>query len=72
MHRTIGRQDLWVNEYVIRYDDERPLNVVGIMEFANGKLIRERIYFGEPWQLPAWPARWVEPMNKAEATEPSA
>lgn len=25
-----------------------------------GKVVRERIYFGEPWEPPAWPARWVE------------
>jgi hypothetical protein len=33
MHRTIGCQDLWVNEYTIRYNGERPHKVVGIMEF---------------------------------------
>jgi hypothetical protein len=47
MHRMIGREDLWVNEYTIRYD-EKPVNVVGIMEFLDGKVVRERIYFGEP------------------------
>ena len=62
MHRTIGRQDLWVNEYVIRYN-EKPVNVVGIMEFRDGKVFRERIYFGEPWEPPAWRAQWVEPMK---------
>ena len=72
MHRTIGRQDLWVNEYTIRYNDEKPLNVVGIMEFRDGKVIRERIYFGEPWERPAWRAQWVEPMEEAEASEASA
>src|SRR4051812_6186932 len=35
IHRTIGRLDLWVNEYTIRYDDTQPLNVVGIMEFRD-------------------------------------
>ena len=70
MHRTIGRQDLWVNEYEIRYDDADPLNVVGIMEFADGKVVRERIYFGQPWNPPAWRARWVEPMD-AEVTDAS-
>jgi hypothetical protein len=70
MHRTIGRQDLWVNEYEIRYDDANPLNVVGIMEFADGKVVRERIYFGQPWNPPAWRARWVEPMD-AEVTDAS-
>ena len=59
MHRTIGCHDLWVNEYTIRYDD-RPVIAVGIMEFRDGKVVRERIYFGEPWEPPAWRARWVE------------
>jgi hypothetical protein len=62
LHRTIGCHDLWVNEYTIRYDD-RPYRVVGIMEFRDGKVIRERIYFGEPWEPPAWRAQWVERMD---------
>jgi hypothetical protein len=66
IHRTIGRQDLWVNEYTIRYNDEQPLNVVGIMEFADGRVVRERIYFGEPWEPPAWRAQWVEPMEERQ------
>jgi limonene-1,2-epoxide hydrolase len=70
LHRTIGRQDLWVNEYEIRYDDGDPLHVVGIMEFTGGKVVRERIYFGQPWEPPAWRARWVEPMD-AEITDTS-
>jgi hypothetical protein len=65
MHRTIGRQDLWVNEYTIGYD-EKPVNVVGIMEFRDGKVARERIYFGEPWEPPAWRAQWVERMEPAQ------
>jgi hypothetical protein len=63
MHRTIGREDLWVNEYTIHYGD-KPVYVVGIMEFGDGgKVIRERIYFGEPWEPPAWRAQWVERMD---------
>ena len=62
LHRIIGCHDLWVNEYTIRYDGE-PVMVVGIMEFRDGKVVRERIYFGEPWEPPAWRAHWVEPMG---------
>jgi SnoaL-like domain len=62
LHRIIGCHDLWVNEYTIRYDD-RPVRVVGIMEFRDGKVVRERIYFGEPWEPPAWRAQWVERME---------
>jgi SnoaL-like domain len=71
MHRTIGCHDLWVNEYTIDYDGENPLNVVGIMEFRDGKVVRERIYFGEPWEPPAWRAQWVEPME-APGASPSS
>jgi hypothetical protein len=63
LHRTIGRQDLWVNELTIRYNDANPYNAVSIMEFRDGKVIRERIYYGEPWEPPAWRAQWVEPMQ---------
>jgi hypothetical protein len=66
LHRISGCHDLWVNEYTIRYDD-RPVMAVGIMEFRDGKVIRERIYFGEPWEPPAWRARWVEPMDPETA-----
>ncbi|HEV2774870.1 MAG TPA: nuclear transport factor 2 family protein [Solirubrobacteraceae bacterium] len=62
LHRTTGSGDLWVNEYTIRYDD-RPVSAVGIMEFRDGKVARERIYFGESWEPPAWRAQWVERMD---------
>jgi hypothetical protein len=63
LHRTIGRQDLWVNEFTIRYDNANPFEAVSIMEFRDGKVVRERIYYGEPWEPPAWRAQWVEPME---------
>ena len=59
LRRTTGCDDLWVNEYTIRYDDN-PVMAVGIMEFRDGKVVRERIYFGDPWEPPAWRAQWVE------------
>ena len=62
LHRTTGCHDLWVNEYTVRYDG-RPVLVVGIMEFRGEKVVRERIYFGEPWEPPAWRAHWVERMD---------
>jgi hypothetical protein len=59
VHRITGCHDLWVNEYTVRYDG-RPVMVVGIMEFRDEKVVRERIYFGEPWEPPEWRDRWVE------------
>ena len=62
MRRTIGREDLWVNEYVIRYDG-KPSHAVGIMEFRGDKVFRETLYVGDPWEPPAWRAQWVEPLT---------
>ena len=59
VHRITGCHDLWVNEYTVRYDG-RPVLVVGIMEFRDEKVVRERIYFGEPWEPPEWRAQFVE------------
>ena len=59
LRRTTGCGNLWVNEYTIRYDG-RPSCVIGIMEFRDGKVIRETVYVGEPWEPPAWRAGWVE------------
>jgi hypothetical protein len=59
VNRITGCHDLWVNEYTIRYDD-KPVLAVGIMEFRDGKVVRERIYFGDPWEPPEWRAHWVE------------
>ena len=63
MRRTIGRGDLWVNEYTTRYNDEKPHFVVGIMEFRDGRVFRERLYINEPWEPPAWRAHWIEMME---------
>lgn len=63
MRRTLGQGSLWVNEGVIHYDGERPTHFVGIMEFRGDEVVRETIYFGEPWTPPAWRAQWVEPIR---------
>jgi len=59
IRRIIGNGDLWITEYVIVYD-KRPVPTVSIMEFRDGKVIRETQYFAEPFEPPAWRAQWVE------------
>jgi hypothetical protein len=34
------------------------------------KVVRERIYFGDPWEPPAWRARWVERFDPREPDRP--
>jgi hypothetical protein len=60
--RIRGGGALWVSEVVITYDGARPMHAVNIMEIRDGKVIHETIYFGEPWEAPAWRAPWVERM----------
>lgn len=52
IRRTIGCADLWVTETTIRYDGAQPTNAVFIMEFRDGKVVRETDYFGEPFDPP--------------------
>ncbi|WP_419830063.1 nuclear transport factor 2 family protein [Methylobacterium sp.] len=59
VRRIVGSGDLWVTEYVLTYDG-KPSYTVSIMEFRNGKVVRETQYFGDPF--PPGPSRsqWVE------------
>ena len=59
IRRISGTGELWVTEYVITYDD-KPVNVVSIMEFRDNKVARETLYFADPFEAPEWRAQWVE------------
>jgi hypothetical protein len=59
IRRTVGHGAFWISEYVIRYDG-KPVNAVCIMEFADDKVIRETLYFADPFDPPEWRAEWVE------------
>ncbi len=62
VRRTIGAGDLWVTEYVLTYDG-RPSYTVSIMEFVDGKVVRETQYFGDPFEPGRFSrAQWVERM----------
>jgi ketosteroid isomerase-like protein len=59
VERVLGSGDFWVTEYVFFYD-ERPIPTVSIMEFRDGKVARERQYFADRFEAPAWRAPWRE------------
>jgi hypothetical protein len=53
-----GRDDVWVAEISISYD-QGPLNFgVSILEFRGDKIARESIYVTEGFQPPEWRAQW--------------
>jgi hypothetical protein len=57
--RIRGEGNLWITELIITYDG-RPVNVVTIMEFRNGKVAHETHYYGDPFEPPEWRSQWVE------------
>src|ERR1700730_12625555 len=57
--RILRNGDLWITEYTITYQG-RPAHTVSIMEFRNGKVVRETQYFADPFEAPSWRSRWVQ------------
>jgi ketosteroid isomerase-like protein len=61
VRRIVGDGDLWITEYVLRYDG-KPSYTVSIMEFSGDKVVRETQYFADPFEAAGWRAHWVERM----------
>jgi hypothetical protein len=62
VRRIIGKDDLWVTEFILAYDGQ-PSYSVSIMEFLDGKVARETQYFGDPFEPGPSRAQWVERMG---------
>ncbi|HEX6584982.1 MAG TPA: nuclear transport factor 2 family protein [Thermoleophilaceae bacterium] len=53
-----GRDDLWVAEISISYD-QGPWNLgVSILELRGDRIARESIYVTQGWEAPEWRAQW--------------
>ena len=57
--RMLGTGDLWVTEYIITYQDQAAYTV-SIMEFRDGKVVRETQYFADGFEAPPWRSQWVQ------------
>ena len=54
-----GRDELWIAELAIRYEDDGPWSYgISILELRGDKIARESIYVTEGWEAPEWRARW--------------
>ncbi len=62
VRRVLGCGGLWVSELILTYDD-RPVFVASIMEFEDGKVVRESQYFGEPFEPGPSRAQWAGRMD---------
>ena len=58
--RVRGEGNIWVTEYIITYDGGRPVNIITIMEFREGKVTLETLYFADPFEPPEWRSQWVQ------------
>lgn len=63
VRRIIGHGDLWVTEYILKYDG-KPSYTVSMMEFRGEKVARETQYFADPFEAATWRAQWVERMDE--------
>ena len=53
-----GRDDFWVAEVSVSYDQGPRSFGVTLLEFRGDKIARETIYYGESWEPPEWRAQW--------------
>ena len=67
LRRLSGGGDVWFGESVIRYADGTVAYGVARVEFRDGKIWKETRYYAEPFQAPAWRARWVQRIGEPVA-----
>jgi hypothetical protein len=53
-----GRDDLWVAEVAISYDESPWSFGLSVLEFRGDKIARESIYVTDGWEPPEWRAQW--------------
>ena len=62
LRRIVGSGDVWVMEAASNYGDDNVYLVTDIFEFRDGKIAKETRYYAQPFEAPAWRAKWVERM----------
>jgi hypothetical protein len=68
--RVVGSGDVWVIEARSDYGEGQIFHVAMIVEFRDGKIWRDTRYYAEPFEPPAWRARWVEPIEDPAVDNP--
>jgi hypothetical protein len=58
IRRIRGAGHIWVAEMTVSYDGGEPRYGVDVHEIRNGKIVRETVYVGEPFDPPEWRAQW--------------
>lgn len=63
--RLGGEGDHWWSEATVHYADGASWMAVALIEFRDGLIWRERAYFMQPFEAPAWRAQWAERIEPA-------
>ncbi len=53
-----GGPELWVAQGLVDYG-EGPVHLIGIVQFADGKIVEGDYYFADPFEPPEARARWA-------------
>ena len=59
VRRVVASGDEAVTEVIIRIDGRTDV-AVSFFELRDGQILRETVYWPEPYDAPEWRARWVE------------
>ena len=67
VRRVVGSGDVWLVEGRSDYGG-RIYHIANILEFREGKIMRETRYYADPFEAPAWRAQWVELIEEESRT----
>jgi hypothetical protein len=67
VRRISGEGDLWTVEAVSDYGEGAIFHAVLLLEFRDGRILREVRYYAEPFEAPAGRAQWTLPAEPARA-----
>jgi ketosteroid isomerase-like protein len=65
--RVVGEGDTFTVEAKVDYSDGKTVFLITIVELKDGKVYRQRTYFADPFEAPAWRAPWVTRLDAAHA-----
>jgi hypothetical protein len=71
IERVAGSGDMWFVEADAIYPDGSDWSAVIVIELREGKVLRERWHFGQPFEAPTWRAPFVERMDAGETSHRS-
>ena len=63
VQRLVGSGDSWWGDGTVTYADGKTWHLAILIELRDGRIWRERSYFAEPFEAPAWRAPYVERMD---------